>query len=71
MVKVHARVALAIPFVDLRRIQFDVERERPAPLVIVPEDPRQEAQVLTVPNAEIDMVASAIAAIARQFAAPR
>jgi hypothetical protein len=32
------RVALAVPFDAVRRVQFDVERRRPATLVIVPED---------------------------------
>jgi hypothetical protein len=43
------RVALAITFDGLRRIQFDIERSRPATLVIVPEKASDEPQVLAIP----------------------
>jgi hypothetical protein len=42
------RIALAVPFRDLRRIQFDIEKDRPATLVVVPEDPWHEPQVLSI-----------------------
>ena len=40
------RLMLDVPIENLRRIQFDIERERPATLVIVPERPENEPQVL-------------------------
>ena len=42
----EARAALDLPISDLRRIQFDIERTRPATLVIVPEIATQEPQAL-------------------------
>ena len=44
-----AKVALAVPIDEIRRIQFDIERTRPATMVIVPEHREREAQVLTIP----------------------
>src|SRR5260221_14155560 len=43
------RVALAVPFEGLRRVQLDIERTRPATLVLMPEHPRDEPQVLAIP----------------------
>ena len=57
------RVALDIPIKGLRRIQFDIERERPATLVIVPEHPAQEPQVLAVPPDRYEEVTRALAFI--------
>ena len=50
IVVVDDRVTLRVPFEGLRRIQFDVERTRPATLVIVPERPSDEPQVLAPPQ---------------------
>ena len=63
------RVALAVPFERLRRIQFDVERNRPATLVIVPEHPSDEAQVLTVRPEQYEATAQALVAIGLELAA--
>jgi len=57
------RLALDIPFDGLRRIQFDIERQRPATLVIVPEHPANEPQVLAVPPERFDEVTRALALI--------
>jgi hypothetical protein len=43
------RMMLDVPFDRLRRIQFDIERARPAALVVVPEWPSDPPQVLSVP----------------------
>ena len=43
------RLALDIEIATLRRIQFDIERYRPATLVIVPEHALDEPQVLAIP----------------------
>jgi hypothetical protein len=37
------RVRLNVPIENVRRIQFDIERDRPATLVIVPDSPSDEA----------------------------
>jgi hypothetical protein len=65
------RVALAVPFEHLRRIQFDVERDRPATLVIVPEHPRDEAQVLTVRPDQYEATARALVAIGLELVGAR
>ncbi len=54
------RVAMDVPVEALRRIQFDVERGRPATLVLVPHDPRHEPQVLSVPHEELEAVSRAM-----------
>jgi hypothetical protein len=62
------RVALDIGFEGLRRIQFDIERRRPATLVIVPEDAAHEPQVLTVPKDRYDEITRALATIGHRLA---
>ena len=57
------RLHLAVPFEGLRRIQFDIERQRPATLVIVPEDAGHEPQVLAIPPSEYPAVAEALVSI--------
>jgi hypothetical protein len=59
------RIALNVELRKLRRIQFDIERERPATMVIVPDDPGHEAQVITVPPEQYDAVGSALAYVGR------
>ena len=44
------RLALDIEIAALRRIQFDIERDRPATLVIVPDHALDEPQVLAIPR---------------------
>jgi hypothetical protein len=62
------RVALNVAFPQLRRIQFDIERNRPATLVIVPEEPTHEPQVLAVPPAQYDQVTTMLAAVGHRLA---
>ena len=61
------RVALDIAFPRLRRIQFDIERQRPATLVIVPEDPMQEPQVLAIPPSRYREVTAMLAVVGRRI----
>jgi hypothetical protein len=61
------RIALDVPFTGLRRIQFDIERERPATLVIVPEHPGDEPQVLAVPPDRYAEVTRALALIGERL----
>ncbi len=67
-VATDSRVALDIPFEGLRRIEFDLERDRPATLVIVPDHPRAEPQVLSIPPPEIANASAAVAAIGKLLA---
>jgi hypothetical protein len=61
------RADLDIPFEGLRRIQFDIERRRPATLVIVPEHRDYQAQVVSIPPDQYAAVAQALAAIGRRL----
>ena len=63
------RIALNVPFDGLRRIQFDVERRRPATMVLVPERPADEAQVITVQPEQLEEVAHAVAIVGMRLAA--
>jgi hypothetical protein len=62
------RVMLDVAFPELRRIQFDIERRRQATLVIVPEDPKHEPQVLAVPPARFGEVTAMLATIGQRLA---
>jgi hypothetical protein len=68
LVKARERIALSVRIEGLRRIQFDIEKRRPATLVIVPEEPRDEPQVLAIPPDEIRRVTDALAIIAQRLA---
>jgi hypothetical protein len=62
------RLALDVPIDNLRRIQFDIERERPATLAIVPMRPQDAPQVLSVDPSEYEGVAQALVAIGQRLA---
>ena len=62
------RTALMVDIAGLRRIQFDIEKARPATLVIVPEQAEYESQVLMVEPAEYRSVADALVAIGHDLA---
>ena len=57
------RIELDIPYEQLRRVQFDIERGRPATLVIVPEWPSDRPQVLAIPPEEYERAALGIGRI--------
>ena len=63
------RVALAVGIEDLRRIQFDIEKTRPATLVIVPERPDDDPQVLKVEPDCYEEVAAILVTVGRRLAA--
>jgi hypothetical protein len=50
------RFALDVPLEDIRRIQLDVERARPASFVVVPLDPQREPQVLSIPVERLEAI---------------
>jgi len=62
-----SRVVLDVDLGGLRRVQFDIEQDRPATLVIVPHDIRCEPQVLSVPVDEIPRVAEVLTHVSRSF----
>jgi len=61
------RLALDVPIADIRRVPFDIERERPATLVVVPMSPRHEPQVVAVPIEAYEAVASALVLVGKQI----
>ena len=58
-----SRVAFDAPFSDLRRIQLDIERGRPATMVIVPDRPMDPPQALVIPDANLVEAARAVAVV--------
>jgi len=62
------RIALSVPLEGLRRIQFDIERDRPATLVIVPELAHDEPQVLSIPRDQFQAAADALVVIGQLLA---
>jgi len=67
IVREAERVAIDLPIEDIRRIQFDVERGRPATLAVVPQSPLHEPQVLAVPIEHLDPVARLIAIVGQRL----
>ena len=63
------RLMLDVPIENLRRIQFDIERERPATLVIVPERRQDEPQVLAIEPRDYEAIVRALVAVGHRFAA--
>jgi hypothetical protein len=61
------RLQLDTEIAALRRIQFDIERDRPATLVIVPDHPSDEPQVLAIPPDHYRAVGEALAFIGMQL----
>jgi hypothetical protein len=68
IVAARERVALSVGFHELRRIQFDIERDRPATMVIVPEEAHYEPQVLAIPPQEFKAAAELLALIGHRLA---
>ena len=67
LVAAGRRVALDVRYEELRRIQFDIERRRPATLVIVPDFPDHEPQVLAIPYVELRRIADALSIVGERF----
>ena len=61
-------VLLDVPIDHVRRIQFDVEKGRPATFTVVPEQPRHEPQVLAIPFGEIGSASEAVRVVGDRFA---
>ena len=62
------RVALAVDMARVRRIEFDIEKMRPATLVIVTESASDTPQVLVVDPADYGEVADALVIIGLRLA---
>ena len=64
------RPVMDISYDELRRIQFDVERDRTATLVMVPEHIRNEPRVFSVPIANLTETALTLALIGERINRP-
>ena len=62
------RIVLDLELDAIRRIQFDIERDRPATMVVVPEHANHEPQVLAVRPRDYESVGQALAAVGRHLA---
>ncbi len=65
----EARVMLDVGLDDVRRIQFDIERIRPATLVVVPEHAAHPPQVIAVPPDQYGRVAELLVVLGQRLAA--
>jgi hypothetical protein len=65
----EGRITLHVSYGELRRIQFDIERERPATVVIVPQSPSQSPDVLSIDVDQYENVARALAIVGQGLAA--
>ena len=63
VVATDAALMVDIPYGRLRRIQFDIEKARPATLVVVPEWPSDPPQVLAVAPEQYVEVAQALGTV--------
>jgi hypothetical protein len=64
----NERIALDVKLNGIRRIQFDIERDRPATLVIVPDRPSDPPQVLAIPPEEYSTACEALTLIGQRLA---
>src|SRR5688572_13897107 len=67
LVTADGAVRLDIPYERLRRIQFDIEAERPATLVIVPHRPSDEPQLLAIPRGSLHVAAELLAFVGERL----
>lgn len=63
----QVRLALHVAIDNVRRIQLDIERDRPATLVIVPVSPSDEPQVVVVQPEEYASVAQALVVLGHKM----
>jgi hypothetical protein len=64
------RIALNVPFGRLRRLQLDIERNKMATIVVVPEHPEDEPQVLSIPEDQYANAVEVMVEIGRHIAMP-
>ena len=64
----NERIVLDVPIAALRRLEFDIERDRPATLVIVPHSPENVPQLLSIPVSEYAAAAQALVVIGTELA---
>jgi hypothetical protein len=67
VVVANENVALDVPYSELRRVQFDLERSRPATFVVVPSSQMYEARIVDIPWNEIPNVAAVLSVLSEVF----
>jgi hypothetical protein len=67
IVQADGRTLLSLPVEGIRRIQLDVERGRPATLVLVPQLPIHEPQLLSVPIEHLDVTGRLVTTVGRRL----
>jgi hypothetical protein len=70
IVAISSRTVLALPFADLRRVEFDLEKVRPATLVIVPDLLAREPYVLIIPADQLESAGRVLAFIGERLSKP-
>jgi hypothetical protein len=63
----EGRIRLDVAYGELRRVQFDIERGRPATLVIVPDAPSHPPEVLAIPPSQYEEVARLLAVVGQRI----
>ena len=56
-------IRLNVPLEQIRRVEFDLERGRPATLVIVPSQPSDRPEVLSIPHDQYRAAANILVAL--------
>ncbi len=67
----YGRVTLDVPIHRLRLVEFDLETQRPASVIIVPEDPRDAPGQLAIRPQQYDEVASVLAQLGPRIEGPQ
>jgi hypothetical protein len=67
VVTTGGRVTMDVAYGELRRVQFDIEREHPATFVIVPDSPATPPEVLSIPESDYENAGHVLAVIGRRL----
>ncbi len=66
----NGRITLDVPIGNLRLIEFDVERQRPARVIIVPDSPRDAPRELSIEPQQYDEVAAMLQQLGPRIQGP-
>lgn len=70
LVSENGRITLDVPIANLRLVEFDVERQRPARVIVVPESPLDAPRDLSIEPQQYDEVASVLQQLGPQVQGP-
>ena len=63
-------ITLDVPIANLRLVEFDLESQRPATVIIVPEHPRDPPRQLAIEPQQYDELASVLAQLGPRIQGP-